>query len=359
MPSPTGIAHAMGKERAMEAGANEAVIALQNYAAEGRDAMFSTMLPEHEKLQPVPGDAHYEWTETSMFGFNIPEHGIDCIIYYWHHPTQRTVFGGITIWRGLNDNQIETAYSDYRLAMPMPDDITDCTYANGVTIRMIRPCEEFAISFDDPAQNTHLRLHLSAIMPAACRYNGGHITQAMRTKGELILRGERFAIDGFHTRDRSWGEARSEAHRDIPPVNWTVGIFGEDLAFHHLSFDNRRHRPEWGERFAAHGDTNNMIWGYVWDGGEIHGVRAVDQKTDYAANPFRPERVQSVISASNGRDYVITGQRIASTQVQCWPNMSGNFALMEWQHEGRIGHGDIQMCTWAEAYTFYRRLLER
>jgi len=169
-------------------------VGLWNYKIRESGKFFSEMRPEQERLQPVPWNVHYEWDETSMFGFNIPEHGIDCIIYYWHHPTMKTVYGGIMIWQGLNENQLSCAYSDYRLAMPMPLDITDCTYANGVRVKMIEPMKEFDISFDDEARNTHLRLKLKAIMPPACRYNNNHITQAMKTSGELVLNGKRFSI---------------------------------------------------------------------------------------------------------------------------------------------------------------------
>jgi len=326
-------------------------IGLWNYASAGRDKFFSEMQPEQEKLRPVPWDAHYEWDETSMFGFNIPEHGIDCIIYYWHHPVMRTVYGGIMIWQGLNTDAIGCAYTDYRLAMPMPADITDCTYANGVKVKMVEPMKEFDISFDDDARNTHLRLNLKAIMPPACRYNNNHITQAMKTAGELMLNGERYTIDGFHSRDRSWNECRDESQLHIPPLNWTVGIANEGFAFHHTSFDNRKYRPEWRNLFPGHGDDNNCLWGYVWDEGELLGITTVDQNTSYAWDPFRPERVKTVLTASNGKRYAINGRQIASTQIQCWPNMTGNFALMEWDCGDKgTAYGDIQMCTWSDAY---------
>nr|WP_087572943.1 hypothetical protein [Sphingomonas sp. CDS-1] len=327
-------------------------IGYQNYSAEGRENHFSVMRPEEEWIQPVPEGAHYEWTETSMFGFNIPEHGIDCIIYYWHHPALSVTYGGLIIWRGQNSNQVACDYSDYRSVMPLPDDITNCTYANGVTVKMIKPLEEFHITFDDPVYETSLDLRLKAIMPPACRYNGGHITQAMKTSGELVLSGERFKIDGYHTRDRSWNEARSEVIRKTPPLNWTVGVFDDDFAFHHCSFDNRRYHPEWGDRFPGNGDDNNCLWGYIYENGETHGVAHVDQQTTRGPDGIAPMAVRTVITATNGRDYVITGKAISSTPVMAWPNMAAHFVLFEWECEGRKakGHGDIQMVIYRDAY---------
>ena len=61
--------------------------------------------------------------------------------------------------------------------------------------------------------------------------------------------------------------------------------------------------------------------------------------------------MKTVLTGSNGKDYKINGRQIASTQIQCWPNMSGNFALMEWDCGDKgVAYGDIQMCTWSEAY---------
>lgn len=329
----------------------EEKVGLWNYGTEGREQFFSEMRADQEKLQPVPWNAHHEWDETSMFGFNIPEHGIDCIIYYWHHPAMKTVYGGIMIWQGLNENPLSCAYSDYRLAMPMPDDITDCTYANGVTVKMIEPMKEFDVSFHDEARNTHLTLNLKAIMPVACRYNNNHLTQAMKTSGELILNGQPYVIDGYHSRDRSWNEYRVESHLPIPPVNWCVGVLDESFAFHYVAHDSRKHRPEWGDHFPSHGNENTLLWGYVWDDGELHGVTAIDQKTTYAWDPFRSEIVETLLTASNGKTYPITGRQIAATQIQCWPNMSGAFSLMAWECEGKgTAYGDVQMCCWTEAH---------
>jgi hypothetical protein len=254
------------------------------------------------------------------------------------------------IWRGKNTNAIQCDYSNYRLCMPMPRDITDCTYADGVRVKMIRPLEEFEISFSNPAYDTSLQLHLKAVMPPAVRYNGGHFTQAMKATGTLVLRGEQFIIDGFHSRDRSWNESRGEASRITPPLNWTVGIMHENFAFHHVSFDNRKYHPEWGDRFPAHTDEGNVLWGYIWDEGVIHGVLAVDQKTTYADDGIFPVRAETILYGSNGKVYPINGRAKATTQVQCWPNMSGYFALMEWDHQGRQGYGDIQQITFGEAY---------
>ena len=325
----------------------------QNYPDIIDGNFFSAMKPEEEFIQPVPLGASHEWTETSMFGFNIPEHGIDCIFYFWHHPALNITSGGVTIWKGRNINQVECEYSDYRLAMPMPADQTNCTYANGISVRMIKPLEEFEIRFSNPDRNTSVELHLRAIMPPACRHNGGHITQAMKTSGTLVLNGTRYTIDGYHSRDRSWNESRSEASLPLSPISWTVGIVDESFAFHHVSFENPVYHPEWEGRLST--PQPGCQWGYLWEDGQLFGVTATDQKTEIDPQTLAPVRVTSTLAATNGKTYRINGEADSITQMQCWPNMSGHFALMRWDVDGRgVAWGDLQRCMWRDAWRMLR-----
>lgn len=132
--------------------------------------------------------------------------------------------------------------------MPLPDDMTNCTYANGITVRMIRPLEELQISFDELSSSTSLNLTITAIMPSAFRPISGHFTQAVRTSGELVLRARPYRIDGLSTRDRAWGDPRPERIIDVPAVGWRVMAFSDDLAFHDLSFESPELNPTPGTR---------------------------------------------------------------------------------------------------------------
>src|SRR5262245_27845442 len=119
-----------------------------------------------ERLQrPFPAAATYELIETSYFGFNIPEERINCEIYHWFHPILGVASGGIVIFQGMKADAMRPDYVEWRNYMPMPQDITDCAYPNGVMIKMLKPQQEFEIGFDDAASNTHLRLRSRAIMP--------------------------------------------------------------------------------------------------------------------------------------------------------------------------------------------------
>jgi len=204
-----------------------------------RDQFFGEGTGDIEKLQrPWPPDAPYELIETSYFGFAIPEHKINCEIYFWLHPVFCVASGGVIICKGIKQAHNQADFLDYRNYMPIPDDITDCTYANGVRVKMITPLEEFEVSYEDPDSDTSFRFVSRAIMPPAFRAAGGHITQAMKTNGHLRLKGEDFTIDGYFSRDRSWGDPRTEVRKDVPPFGWHVMVFDETLAFHVCGFES-------------------------------------------------------------------------------------------------------------------------
>src|SRR6185295_467202 len=96
--------------------------------------------------RPWPSDAPAELVETSYFGFNIPEENINGEIYHWAHPVYGISSGGLFITQGIKTNQIETAYSNWLNYMPMPADMTDCTYANGIRVKMVDPLNCWQIS---------------------------------------------------------------------------------------------------------------------------------------------------------------------------------------------------------------------
>jgi len=328
----------------------------QAYPSVGRDHYFSVMKPQDEYLHAPPPSARYDYTETNMFGFNIPHAGIDCLIYFWHHAVLKTTTGGIMCWQGTKTHAMECECFDYRNYMPLPADTMDATYPCGVSVKMEKPMEAFHVTYHNDALDNHLDLDLTAVMPPACRYNGGHLTQAMKTTGELILRGKRYPIDGFHSRDHSWGEHRTEQLQDIPPLSWLVGVVDETFAFHCLAFDSRRRHPEWNGLYAGIDDTTNVLWGYVRDRGETVGVVAAEQFTHRGANGVTPVGIELLLTASNGKRYAIRGTTAAMTPLNPWPNMNCHFVLMKWEHDGRVGWGDVQEVMYGEAF---RRLIRR
>lgn len=308
------------------------------------EGYFGKGVPADERFhKPWPADAPYELIETSYFGFSIPEADINAEIYHWTHPKFGLTSGGLFLMQGIKDNQIEALYSNWLNYMPMPDDMTDCTYANGIRVKMAEPFRRWEIGYDDADTDTHLRLTVTAIMPPAFRPVGGHFTQAMRTEGELILRGARYPIDGFHTRDRSWGDPRSERKMDPPPAGWHVAVFSEDLAFHDMSFESPELNPAIGARYPGYEDGKNLLWGYVWKDGALRGVTSTRTRTEFGVRGIGPTVVDLEITDETGEVHELHGEVTACLLFAFWPNLPCFFALTKWSYRGLTGWGDTQV----------------
>jgi hypothetical protein len=280
--------------------------------------------------------------ETSYFGFSIPDEKINCEIYHWAHPMYGVCSGGLFMYQGIASDHFEIAYSNWMNYMPMPEAMTDCTYANGISVKMIREFREWEVSYHDDKTNTHLELNLKSIMPPAFRPVGGHFTQALKTSGELILRGKAYQIDGFWTRDRSWGDPRSEEKNDPPPSGWRVAVFSEDLAFHTFSFESPELNPQIGKRYPGYENGNNFLWGYVWKDGELRGLKSTETKTTFGRRGIAPTEIELNMVDEREEEYRLYGQVIACAPYLFWPNLPCFFSLTEWRYKDMIGYGDTQ-----------------
>ncbi|HKT73851.1 MAG TPA: hypothetical protein VJQ47_13250 [Steroidobacteraceae bacterium] len=307
------------------------------------DKYFGDHGEEIEKLRlPLPKDAPFDLVETSYFGFYIPEAALVCQIYYWFHPVSAVASGGLLCYQGLKNSQMEADYIEYRNYMPMPEDITRCVYANGVSIRMLEPLRRFEITFDDDATDTHLQLTTSAIMPPAFRPTGGHFTQAMKNCGQFILKGKPYKIDSYFSRDRSWGDPRHESRLDIPPIGWHVGVFSDDLAFHVIAFDSPEHVQGYRERYAKLYDGSNLIWGYIWRSGRLLGIKRCRRQTTRAANGIFTANVALHLTDAEDVEHQITGVVRARYPFAHWPNTTNCYHFTQWRYGDRAGYGDTQ-----------------
>ena len=297
-----------------------------------------------ERFQPWPKEAGFELVETSYFGFNIPQHNINCEIYHWVHPHLGVATGGVFIYQGFKPSQITCDYADYRTYMPMPVSIVNCTWPSGVRIDMIEPMARFRLEYTDKERDTSFDFELTAIMPLAVRPDGKHFTQAMKTKGKLILRDREYAIDGFFTRDRSWGDKRTEKPMNVPQLSWAVGVFDKTFAFHIAAFEHPDRHPDWETRYPFIKVGENHLWGYLWNEGKLSGIARVDNYVERANDGLSPRKMDMRVTDTDGRSYNIKGTVTAQFPFQTWPNMTGFMSLTRWECDGKIGYGDHQDC---------------
>jgi hypothetical protein len=302
-----------------------------------------TISPQDEFLHPPAASGHHSATETSYFGFNIPEHALNAEIYVWFHPVLKMISASVYIWRGLNPTTLAADYVNHYNYLPFPKDgIADYEIEDlGLKIKVLEPLKTIQIDFDDPDRNVDFTLRLEAIMPPGVRPTAKHFTQAMKTSGRLNLYGEELTIDGYFSRDHSWGEERRETSRRMPPMSWMVGVIDETFAFHVVAYDSPEAGPDWAGLFdMPPGD--NLMWGYVWRDGQLFPVTKARKLTTREPDGISPRSVSLDFEDGGGARHAFHGEVLARMPWQTWQNMTTQFSLTRWTGERGVAHGDWQ-----------------
>lgn len=298
--------------------------------------------PEDEFLHAPAASGHYSATETTYWGFNIPEHRLNCEIYMWFHPVLRVCSASVYIWKGMKRTTLSCEYVNHYHYLPMPGDISSYRVDEAIDLRfsVIEPLKKIAIEYNDPQRNVAFSILNEAIMPPAGRPDGHHYAQAMRVTGQLKLFDEPLRIDGFFTRDHSWSHERRETARKVPPSTWMVGVFNEHFAFHAIGPDEPELEPEWVARYPGVRSGHTLRWGYVYRYGELMPLASLRKRTYREADGLAPKRFDMHITDVAGRAYNIAGTVQARMPWQTWQNINSYFCQTRWECEGFIGYGD-------------------
>lgn len=288
----------------------------------------------------IPRSDDYTWSETNYFGFHIPERRINGEIYVWLHTNLRIASSGVLIWQGMKKTTLAAEYFDFRHFLPFPaTDLDNYELANGLHVEAIEPERKYQVEYADKDRNTELHLLYEAIAPPIPYEGRRHFDQPMRTTGAVLLYGREFRVDGFFTRDRSWG-TRSEVAQPGPPFTYVTGIFDERLAFHLTASDNAEASPEWSGVYTVP-PGKNLVSGYVLEGGHVRRLRRAHKKTHRGPDGLRPRRIDLELTDQEGNRYAIRGDVTAMIPWHPWPNLLCYMCQVRWDHEGKVGWGDI------------------
>ena len=292
--------------------------------------------------------SHYGATETQYLGFNIPEAGISSVNYLWHHSQLKTITAGNMVYQGKKNMLLACELLDWRCHMPddiIANGISDWQLENSYKVKVLEPLKKIAIQFDDPSKDTRFDITLTAVMPPAMTANGHHFDQVMKTDGELVLRGKKHRIDGYTTRDRSWGETRSELNQPFPSMTWMNAVFSDDFAIHCHCVDHPDLDPIWKDDFTV--DPERLLFGgWVWRDGELTRVVSARKKTHYNLHTLNPDKFELEMVDAKGRKYECVGITHTAGQTNTWMNVNAPMCLTEWEMNGQKGWGDCQDIQW-------------
>ncbi|MHB8696018.1 MAG: hypothetical protein ACYDHH_32800, partial [Solirubrobacteraceae bacterium] len=221
-----------------------------NQSVEGGFAMAHVIEPGETDLiipLPEPGEEVHPYTvHTHYFGFTIPEAGIGAYVYARYMPAFGISQGGPTIFRGMdNVSLLDAEYHDYRATMPWPEiDGHRIRFQSGYQIDFLEPGVLARLSYESPDGAVSFELEQRAVTPLLRR---GHIVpgeeahqgdprrrhggteQFMHCTGVLCLYDEKFDVDCYAVRDRSWNQVRTEdpgGAQKSPPIGWSPAYFG-------------------------------------------------------------------------------------------------------------------------------------
>ncbi|MET0181756.1 MAG: hypothetical protein ABW199_02605 [Caulobacterales bacterium] len=177
--------------------------------------------PEDDKFHDdFEGSDHPWWMETFWTSFSVPGRKMGGWFYNQILKNQGENGlnnGGAWVW---DASEAPALYERYEHNLPMPPgarDLRDIKLPNGNTIKQLTPNMKYHMTYFDKGklESDLIFEGLHAPGPhalgAAPFWKGRHFDQAMHVTGEIVLNGEKIAIDSLSFRDRSWSPRKPRA----------------------------------------------------------------------------------------------------------------------------------------------------
>jgi hypothetical protein len=332
---------------------------------------LATHPPETDLITPQPaaGEKWDPWTiHTHYFGLSVPEAEIGAFLYVRYQPAFALSQGGVCIFQGLDNREVgEMAFVDYRITMPWPTiDGNTITTLNGLRIEFLEPGRTARITYTSADGETSIDVLQEAVSPLLVR---GHVMpgeerdsdpaqkpggseQFMHVTGELVVRGQRHAVDCFAPRDRSWRQVRAETpSAPVPPVGWSPMCFGEDLIFNQISYEAPDTDPAWAGVYEVPADRPTHHFAWLHADGETRSITRVRRNVlERHPNLYAATRQEIEAEDEAGRIHRFSGEAIAMTAMPAWPNVTFRDSVYRWEDErGRVAHSTYQEI-WFDAY---------
>ena len=271
-------------------------------------------------------------TETAWFSFHHPERRLGGWFYTMVRPNIGTVAGGAWVWDDSAYLPWDVLYSANYSALELPrdQDLDDCRLPTGVAIKVLEPCQRYALGYDD-GDRLQADLRFEGVMPpepltavGSTFGSAHHFDQFGRVSGELILHGERISIDCIGMRDRTWGARPENRARQAAYV---TGAAGPDHGF--LAVTNVR--PE-GD-LVAHGFLRRDGTTVSLAGGERQVER--DPREGWAT------RITVTARDVTGRELNATGVPVSRIIINRHTFIDIN-SLIRWELDGAVAWGEDQ-----------------
>ncbi|MBV8984069.1 MAG: hypothetical protein JO248_06475 [Acidimicrobiia bacterium] len=288
--------------------------------------MTADLTEADDCFHPVPVDDPM-WTETTWWGFMVPERGIGAMIYTLFRPNLGVATLVTQVW---NDEHVAPWASPYARSLwhlKMPDGDLDDLRLSFLHIRRLEPLKAYRLTYEDGGSCAFDLHYEGAMAPhvVAASPELGHFDQLCQVTGELHVDGEIIDVDCDAVRDRSW-YVRDD-FRSMRSA-YTYGAVNADE--HFLAYT----RPA-----DNAGDLGAVFGGYLVRDGEKadlkEGVRRV-----HSRRRGHPDELELTATDTLGRKLEARGRITSSLASQSTPGMFAYMSIAEWTIGDRQGHGE-------------------
>ena len=268
------------------------------------------------------------WTETTWWGFLVPERGLAGMLYTLFRPNLGVASLVVQVWDGEAVEPWRVPYARQLWHLPHPEgDLTACD-VGGLGIECLEPLTAYRLTFDD-GDLLGLDLEFRALAPpyeVPVGGGSGHFDQAGQVSGTLRLAGQEILVDAPAVRDRSW-YVRQDRRTLRAGYTYAVVDAGEHLVVHSRRF------PDGAE------DETGVLGGYLERDGVraplTGGVRRVESR-----RRGHPDTLVIEATDADGREVEARGTTYASLASQSTPGMFAWMSACHWTLDGRAAVGE-------------------
>ena len=271
-------------------------------------------------------------TETSWFSFHHPERKLGGWFYSMFRPNIGTVAGGAWVWDDSAYLPWEILYSANYSAQQLPrdQDLRDCQLPNGVSIKVLAPCQRYALGYDD-GERFKATLIFEGVMPpepltavGSTFGSAHHFDQFGRVTGDIVLHGERIALDCIGMRDRTWGRRPEDRPQQAAYVTGAADAGHGFLAVTNI-------KPE--------GDL--VSYGFLRRDGETVSLAGGERILERDPREHWVTRITIKAHDTKGREMTAVGVPVSRVILNRHTFIDIN-SLIRWELDGVLAYGEDQ-----------------
>lgn len=274
-----------------------------------------------------------DWVETMWFAFMVPERRLLGYVYPAFRPNQGLQYGGVRIVEGDAELPWEIPIFHWENYAPMDPaiDLRDFSLRSGMTVRCTEPGKRFELGYE--SRELTFSLVFDALMqPLRSSHDGpftanGHLDQAGRVTGELVMHGETIKVDCLALRDRGWGPRRE---RGSVQMGYAYAVASDRSAFLSVSGTGRSGKDKVVSGFLM----RDGVWSRL-----VSGERTAIRDGQGRASGFVINAVDEL-----GREMEARGTVVSRMASHTAPRMLVWCSLVEWTFDGQTSWGEDQDC---------------